>query len=67
MATRRSHPKSRNGCIICKQRKIKCDESRPTCASKLSSIRRQLQLYAPKSWSSSCSPAHRSLVFSITG
>ncbi|KAI1807411.1 hypothetical protein F4811DRAFT_559737 [Daldinia bambusicola] len=33
MASRRSHPKSRNGCIICKQRKIKCDESRPTCAN----------------------------------
>ncbi|KAI2782960.1 hypothetical protein F4815DRAFT_412140 [Daldinia loculata] len=33
MATRRSHPKSRTGCIICKQRKIKCDESRPTCAN----------------------------------
>ncbi|KAI1478992.1 hypothetical protein F4774DRAFT_140546 [Daldinia eschscholtzii] len=33
MASRRSHPKSRNGCIICKQRKVKCDESRPTCAN----------------------------------
>ncbi|KAK9382923.1 uncharacterized protein V2V93DRAFT_363837 [Kockiozyma suomiensis] len=28
---RRSHLKSRNGCLICKRRKIKCDEMRPQC------------------------------------
>ncbi|KAK7206772.1 hypothetical protein BZA70DRAFT_275035 [Myxozyma melibiosi] len=28
---RRSHVKSRNGCLICKRRKIKCDETRPQC------------------------------------
>ncbi|KAK9238616.1 hypothetical protein V1525DRAFT_374505 [Lipomyces kononenkoae] len=28
---RRSHLKSRNGCLICKKRKIKCDEMRPQC------------------------------------
>ncbi|KAK9459200.1 uncharacterized protein V1516DRAFT_629093 [Lipomyces oligophaga] len=28
---RRSHVKSRNGCIVCKRRKVKCDESKPSC------------------------------------
>ncbi|KAH8819927.1 hypothetical protein F5884DRAFT_762171 [Xylogone sp. PMI_703] len=28
---RRPHHKSRTGCIQCKQRKIKCDETKPTC------------------------------------
>ncbi|KAK9455021.1 hypothetical protein V1511DRAFT_459241 [Dipodascopsis uninucleata] len=28
---RRTHFKSRNGCIVCKRRKIKCDENRPQC------------------------------------
>ncbi|KAK4127224.1 hypothetical protein N657DRAFT_548492, partial [Parathielavia appendiculata] len=28
---RRSHRKSRNGCLECKKRHIKCDESRPHC------------------------------------
>ncbi|KAL0931707.1 C6 finger domain-containing protein [Colletotrichum truncatum] len=28
---RRAHKKSRNGCIECKRRHIKCDETRPTC------------------------------------
>ncbi|KAL4896138.1 hypothetical protein BDV59DRAFT_128400 [Aspergillus ambiguus] len=28
---RRSHRKSRNGCLQCKRRKVKCDEGRPTC------------------------------------
>ncbi|KAF9871690.1 hypothetical protein CkaCkLH20_10888 [Colletotrichum karsti] len=28
---RRAHKKSRNGCVECKRRHIKCDETRPTC------------------------------------
>ncbi|KAK5108850.1 hypothetical protein LTR62_007740 [Meristemomyces frigidus] len=28
---RRAHPKSRKGCTHCKQRRVKCDETRPTC------------------------------------
>ncbi|KAI0382708.1 hypothetical protein F5Y04DRAFT_42180 [Hypomontagnella monticulosa] len=32
-ASRRSHRKSRNGCLHCKRRKVKCDESRPTCSN----------------------------------
>ncbi|KAF2772032.1 hypothetical protein EJ03DRAFT_307570 [Teratosphaeria nubilosa] len=28
---RRAHQKSRNGCVHCKQRRIKCDETRPAC------------------------------------
>ncbi|PVI01714.1 hypothetical protein DM02DRAFT_704298 [Periconia macrospinosa] len=30
---RRSHKKSRNGCIECKKRHIRCDERRPSCAN----------------------------------
>ncbi|KAF7542006.1 hypothetical protein G7054_g130 [Neopestalotiopsis clavispora] len=30
---RRSHKKSRNGCRYCKQRRIKCDETKPTCGN----------------------------------
>ncbi|KAK0716378.1 hypothetical protein B0H67DRAFT_491001 [Lasiosphaeris hirsuta] len=33
MLKRRSHNKSRNGCLNCKQRRIKCDEQGPPCAS----------------------------------
>ncbi|KAJ5385727.1 hypothetical protein N7509_008268 [Penicillium cosmopolitanum] len=29
--TRKSHKKSRNGCVRCKRRHIKCDEGRPSC------------------------------------
>lgn len=29
---RRKHKNSRNGCLICKQRKIKCDEKLPSCS-----------------------------------
>jgi len=28
---RRCHPKSRTGCFECKKRKVKCDETQPTC------------------------------------
>ncbi|CAG9952996.1 unnamed protein product [Clonostachys rosea f. rosea IK726] len=31
MSTRRSHPKSRKGCITCKTRHVKCDEQGPPC------------------------------------
>ncbi|KAH6658659.1 hypothetical protein BKA67DRAFT_512770 [Truncatella angustata] len=31
MRVRRSHRKSRNGCVACKQRHVKCDERRPSC------------------------------------
>ncbi|KAL4930515.1 uncharacterized protein BDV17DRAFT_40066 [Aspergillus undulatus] len=33
MAQRRSHNKSRHGCLECKRRRVKCDESRPVCAN----------------------------------
>ncbi|PVH72303.1 hypothetical protein DL98DRAFT_74695 [Cadophora sp. DSE1049] len=29
--TRRPHRKTKTGCLTCKKRKIKCDESRPEC------------------------------------
>lgn len=28
---RRRHRKSRNGCLVCKKRRVKCDEGRPRC------------------------------------
>ncbi|CAI7652021.1 unnamed protein product [Penicillium discolor] len=31
MALRRPHRKSRHGCVECKRRRVKCDESRPSC------------------------------------
>jgi hypothetical protein len=31
--TRQSKPRSRNGCWTCRQRKVKCDETRPVCGS----------------------------------
>jgi hypothetical protein len=30
-STRRQHSKSRTGCIVCKKRRIKCDETKPAC------------------------------------
>ncbi|KAL4948470.1 hypothetical protein BDW69DRAFT_92311 [Aspergillus filifer] len=29
--SRRAHKKSRNGCLVCKTRRVKCDERRPGC------------------------------------
>ncbi|KAL4805431.1 hypothetical protein BDV18DRAFT_140848 [Aspergillus unguis] len=29
--SRRAHKKSRNGCVICKTRRVKCDERKPAC------------------------------------
>lgn len=28
---RRAHRKSKNGCVVCKRRRVKCDEKRPQC------------------------------------
>ncbi|KAJ6132058.1 hypothetical protein N7471_007273 [Penicillium samsonianum] len=36
---RRTHKKSRNGCIECKRRHMKCDEKRPICSNCISSQR----------------------------
>ncbi|KAL4874573.1 hypothetical protein BJY04DRAFT_11765 [Aspergillus karnatakaensis] len=33
MRHRRSHRKSKDGCLVCKKRKIKCDEAKPSCAN----------------------------------
>ncbi|KAF2170585.1 hypothetical protein M409DRAFT_19403 [Zasmidium cellare ATCC 36951] len=33
MPPRRSHHKSRHGCITCKRRRVKCDESGPPCTN----------------------------------
>ncbi|KAF8243446.1 hypothetical protein K440DRAFT_589586 [Wilcoxina mikolae CBS 423.85] len=33
MAPRRSHKKSRAGCLKCKKRRIKCDETHPNCGN----------------------------------
>ncbi|ETN37377.1 uncharacterized protein HMPREF1541_08368, partial [Cyphellophora europaea CBS 101466] len=31
MPSRRTHTKSRNGCDVCRTRRIKCDETGPPC------------------------------------
>ncbi|KAJ5512297.1 hypothetical protein N7463_001849 [Penicillium fimorum] len=36
---RRTHKKSRNGCLECKRRHMKCDEKRPICSNCISSQR----------------------------
>ncbi|KAL4747096.1 hypothetical protein BDW72DRAFT_209882 [Aspergillus terricola var. indicus] len=36
---RRAHKKSRNGCLECKRRHVKCDENRPTCSNCIASER----------------------------
>ncbi|KAK1138413.1 hypothetical protein N8T08_002630 [Aspergillus melleus] len=36
---RRTHKKSRNGCIECKRRHVKCDEKRPACSNCITSER----------------------------
>lgn len=33
MPTRRTHRKSRRGCLTCKQRRVKCDEGGPPCGA----------------------------------
>ncbi|KAI9035036.1 Zn(II)2Cys6 transcription factor domain-containing protein [Aspergillus affinis] len=39
MPPRRPHTKSRQGCAVCKRRRIKCDENRPTCTPCTNSAR----------------------------
>ncbi|KAE8395451.1 hypothetical protein BDV23DRAFT_95124 [Aspergillus alliaceus] len=46
MPSRRSHRKSRHGCIACKRRRVKCDERRPECAN--CTNRNTPCFYAPK-------------------
>ncbi|KAL4804979.1 hypothetical protein BDV18DRAFT_161379 [Aspergillus unguis] len=36
---RRAHKKSRNGCLECKRRHVKCDEKRPVCSNCIASER----------------------------
>ncbi|KAJ6441827.1 C6 finger domain-containingprotein [Purpureocillium lavendulum] len=36
---RRSHRKSHNGCLVCKSRHIRCDESRPECLNCARAVR----------------------------
>ncbi|PLB45130.1 putative Zn(II)2Cys6 transcription factor [Aspergillus steynii IBT 23096] len=36
---RRTHKKSRNGCVECKRRHVKCDEKRPNCSNCITSER----------------------------
>ncbi|KAH8654994.1 hypothetical protein BGZ60DRAFT_495615 [Tricladium varicosporioides] len=44
---RRSAPKSRQGCITCKIRRVKCDERKPTCV-RCTSTFRKCDGYAPE-------------------
>ncbi|KHO01833.1 Zn(2)-C6 fungal-type DNA-binding domain protein [Metarhizium album ARSEF 1941] len=60
---RRSHRKSRNGCVECKRRHIRCDERRPACAN--CTIAERACVFPPpvedrpsKTKSSSSSPLH---------
>ncbi|KAL4804729.1 hypothetical protein BDV18DRAFT_161819 [Aspergillus unguis] len=52
--TRRYHKKSRNGCMPCRSRRIKCDETHPSCKK---CQRAQLSCRYGKSISASESPA----------
>ncbi|RKF80409.1 putative c6 zinc finger domain protein [Golovinomyces cichoracearum] len=50
---RRSHFKSRNGCLYCKQRRVKCDERHPICGP---CAKRQLPCgFKPRQYDSSSS------------
>ncbi|OAA55960.1 Zn(2)-C6 fungal-type DNA-binding domain protein [Niveomyces insectorum RCEF 264] len=44
---RRGHRKSRNGCLECKRRHMKCDETRPQCAN-CTTVRRVCQYADPQ-------------------
>ncbi|KAL5332564.1 hypothetical protein BJX70DRAFT_404478 [Aspergillus crustosus] len=48
---RRRHRKSRNGCMECKRRRIKCDEMKPSCSRCI--LTRQSCIYPPTYQSSS--------------
>ncbi|KAK4241769.1 acyl-CoA N-acyltransferase [Achaetomium macrosporum] len=55
---RRSHKKSRNGCLECKKRHIKCDETRPQCIN-CTTVQRECRYSTP--WAGAeRSPSHRS-------
>ncbi|KAG9231280.1 hypothetical protein BJ875DRAFT_469943 [Amylocarpus encephaloides] len=45
LGTRRPHHKSRQGCVTCKQKKIKCDETKPSC--KYCTLRSLECVYSP--------------------
>ncbi|KAL9137357.1 MAG: hypothetical protein Q9175_001429 [Cornicularia normoerica] len=60
MVSRKSHPKSRNGCANCKKRRIKCDEVRPRCSNcEKHSISCDFSSHGPKSASTSSPQEHR--------
>lgn len=44
---RRGHKKSRNGCLECKRRHMKCDETRPQCAN-CTTVHRACQYLEPQ-------------------
>ncbi|KAF4635768.1 hypothetical protein G7Y89_g2316 [Cudoniella acicularis] len=50
MPSRRTHTKSRTGCIKCKSSKVKCDEKRPSCSR---CLRRQESCQYPNAFLSS--------------
>ncbi|PYH81811.1 hypothetical protein BO82DRAFT_74916 [Aspergillus uvarum CBS 121591] len=60
MRPRKAHTKSRTGCVECRRRHIKCDESRPQCKRCRNSAREcafttgelkiQLSSYSPHTW-----------------
>ncbi|CEJ60490.1 Putative Sterol uptake control protein 2 [Penicillium brasilianum] len=55
---RRTHKKSRNGCVECKRRHVKCDERRPICSNCVASERRcQFAGPAPTVSSAQASPS----------
>ena len=45
----RDHHKTRSGCVNCKQRRIKCDESKPDCL-RCEKIGRKCYYQPPKTW-----------------
>ncbi|KAH7146189.1 hypothetical protein EDB81DRAFT_869082 [Dactylonectria macrodidyma] len=61
--SKRAHKKSRAGCKTCKRRRVKCNESHPTCSNCI--LRNDPCIYSnsevsefePKSWSSTAPPA----------
>ena len=58
---RRTHRKSRNGCRACKERHMKCDESRPICANCKISDRASMCIYINNGYQPSTSQATSSV------
>ncbi|EDU48380.1 hypothetical protein PTRG_05460 [Pyrenophora tritici-repentis Pt-1C-BFP] len=61
--SKKPHRKSRGGCLTCKKKKVKCDESQPNC--EYCTLRRLKCEYPQDSWptprsSSSSTPSHES-------